>query len=48
MKKVIHKVVGGAVNEAEERRFLCAYGGSMRKVEAMVRKRLKTPKNESK
>ncbi len=48
MKKVIHKVIGGTVNEAEERRFLCAYGGSMRKVEEMVMRRLKTPKNESK
>ena len=48
MKKVIHKIIGGTVNEAEERRFLCAYGGSMHKVEAMVRKHLKTAKNESK
>ena len=48
MKKVIHKVVGGTVNEAEERRLLRAYGGSMRKVEAMVMRRLKTSKNESK
>jgi hypothetical protein len=48
MKKVIHKVIGGTVNEAEERRFLCAYEDSMRKVEAMVRKHLKTSKNESK
>lgn len=48
MKKVIHKVVGGAVNEAEERRFLCAYGVLAYKVEAMDRRRLKTPKNESK
>ena len=48
MKKVIHKIIGGTVNEAEERLFLCAYGGLAYKVEAMVRKHLKTPKNESK
>ena len=48
MKKVIHKIIGGTVNEAEERRLLCAYGVLAYKVEAMVRMRLKTPKNGSK
>ena len=48
MKKVIHKIIGGTVNEAEEMRFLCAYGGFAYKVDAMAMRRLKTYKNESK